>query len=213
MFTGIITGIGSVIGTGQRNDVRRLTIACKMDIADLGIGASIACNGICMTIVTRESDGVGQTVFEVDAGPETIDVTTVSAWDTGTRLNLEKPVKLGEELSGHLISGHIDGLAEVVERADLGETTRFTFAAPPALARFIAAKGSVALDGTSLTVNAVDGARFECMLIPHTLQVTTWNERKIGDKVNLEVDLIARYVSRLMEGAPATLPAVAPAIV
>src|SRR5687767_8872654 len=110
MFTGIITDIGSVIGTGQRNDVRRLSIACRIDAAELAIGASIACNGVCMTIVTRESDGVAQTVFEVDAGPETLDVTTVSAWDIGHRINLERPLKLGDELSGHMVSGHVDGV-------------------------------------------------------------------------------------------------------
>ena len=120
-------------------------------------------------------------------------------WDIGQRLNLERSLKLGEEMSGHLVTGHIDGVATVVGRDDLGESTRFTFEAPPQLARFIAAKGSVALDGTSLTVNKVDGNRFECLLIPHTLQVTTWNERKVGDRVNLEVDLIARYVARLQE--------------
>jgi riboflavin synthase len=201
MFTGIVGHVGTVIGQGQRNDVRRLSIASRIDRAELGIGASISCAGVCLTIVTAEDDGGGQTVFEVDAAAETLEVTTVSEWDVGKRLNLELPLKLGTDLSGHLVAGHVDGLATVVARDDLGESTRFTFAAPETLARFIAAKGSVALDGTSLTVNEVAGPRFDCLLIPHTLQVTTWNERKLGDRVNLEVDLIARYVARLMQAA------------
>lgn len=200
MFTGIVTDIGAVIGKARRNDVERLTIAChRYTPASLDIGASIACAGICLTIISRDGAEGSETVFEVEAGPETLEVTTASAWDFGTRVNLERPVKLGDELSGHLVSGHIDGIATIVEREDLGETTRFRFEAPEALARMIAPKGSVALDGTSLTVNAVEGDRFDCVLIPHTLQVTTWNERRLGDRVNLEVDLIARYVARLVE--------------
>ncbi|KAB2857795.1 MAG: riboflavin synthase [Bauldia sp.] len=205
MFTGIVTDIGAVIGKARRNDVERLTIACRRYTpASLDIGASIACAGICLTIISRDGAEGSETVFEVEAGPETLDVTTASAWDFGTRVNLERPVKLGDEISGHLVSGHIDGIATIVEREDLGETTRFRFEAPAALSRMIAPKGSVALDGTSLTVNAVEGNRFDCVLIPHTLQVTTWNERRLGDRVNLEVDLIARYVARLVEsGKPA----------
>jgi riboflavin synthase len=198
MFTGIISHIGSVIGVGQRNDVKRIAITAAMDATSIPIGASISCSGICLTVVAREGQD-GECVMEVDAAPETIDATTASEWDIGQRLNLERSLKLGEEMSGHLVTGHIDGVATVVGRDDLGESTRFTFEAPPQLARFIAAKGSVALDGTSLTVNKVEGNRFECLLIPHTLQVTTWNERKVGDRVNLEVDLIARYVARLQE--------------
>ena len=201
MFTGIVTDIGSVVGNGQRNDVRRLAISCKIDPEQLAIGASIACAGVCMTIVSRDGAAGTETVFEVDASPETLDVTTASAWDVGTRINLERPLKLGDELSGHMVSGHVDGIATVVGREDLGETTRFRFEAPVPLSRLIAPKGSVALDGTSLTVNGVEGAQFDCVLIPHTLQATTWNERRIGDRVNLEVDLIARYVARLAETA------------
>ncbi len=203
MFTGIITEIGSIIGNGQRNDVRRIAIACKMKRDELVIGGSIACNGICLTVVSRDGAEGGETVFEVDAAPETLDVTTASEWDIGRRLNLERPVKLGEELSGHLVSGHIDAVAMIADREDLGETTRFWFEMPDNVSRMVAPKGSVALDGTSLTVNSVDGNRFDCLLIPHTLQVTNWNERKKGDKVNLEVDLIARYVARLAETAVA----------
>lgn len=201
MFTGIVTGIGSVLSLARRNDVERLAIACTIDLALLDIGASIACAGICMTIVARDGVAGSETVFEVDAGPETLEITTLGAWDTGTRLNLERPVKLGEELSGHLVSGHVDGIATIVEREDLGSTTRFRFEAPHQLARMIAPKGSVTLDGTSLTVNTVEGDRFDVVIIPHTLQVTTWNERRLGDRINLEVDLIARYVARLAETA------------
>jgi riboflavin synthase len=201
MFTGIVTGIGSVISHSQRNDVQRLAIACTIDPAVLEIGASIACAGICLTIVSRDGADGRDTVFEVDAGPETLELTTASTWDIGTRINLERPLKLGEELSGHLVSGHVDGIAKILKREDLGETTRFHFEAPEELAPLIAAKGSVTLDGTSLTVNAVEGTRFDCVLIPHTLQVTTWNERRTGDKVNLEVDLLARYVARLADAA------------
>ena len=200
MFTGIVTDIGSVIGVTRRNDVQHLAIAChRFAPASLDIGASIACAGICLTIIARDGAEGSETVFEVEAGPETLELTTASAWDIGTRINLERPVKLGEELSGHLVSGHVDGVATIVAREDLGETTRFRFEAPERLARLIAPKGSVCLDGTSLTVNAVEGNRFDCVLIPHTLQVTTWNERRLGDKVNLEADIIARYVARLAD--------------
>ena len=199
MFTGIVSDIGTVLGTTARNDVMRLSIACHYPVDSIDLGASIACGGVCLTVVGRETDTDGQTVFEVEAAPETLVTTTARSWDIGTRLNLERPLKLGDELGGHMVSGHVDGLATVASREDLGETTRFAFSAPVPLARFIASKGSVSLDGTSLTVNAVDGIKFECLLIPHTLQVTTWNERKVGDRVNLEVDMIARYVARLAE--------------
>ena len=205
MFTGIVTDVGSVIGVSRRNDVQHFAIACHHYApSSLEIGASIACAGICLTIIARDGAEGSETVFEVEAGPETLELTTASAWDIGTRVNLERPVKLGDELSGHLVSGHVDGLATIVAREDLGETTRFRFEAPDRLARLIAPKGSITLDGTSLTVNSVEGSRFDCVLIPHTLQVTTWNERRTGDRVNLEVDLLARYVARLAEfGTPA----------
>ena len=200
MFTGIVTDVGSVIGVSRRNDVQHLAIACHHYApASLEIGASIACAGICLTIIARDGAEGSETVFEVEAGPETLELTTASAWDIGTRVNLERPVKLGDELSGHLVRGHVEGLAPIVAREDLGETTRFRFEAPGSLARLIAPKGSITLDGTSLTVNSVEGSRFDCVLIPHTLQVTTWNERRLGDRVNLEVDMIARYVARLAE--------------
>jgi riboflavin synthase len=201
MFTGIVTDVGTVIGVTERNDVRRIAIACSFPPDSIAIGASIACAGICLTVIAREGAGAGKAAVEFEAGPETLAATTLREWDVGNRINLERSLKIGDELGGHMVSGHIDGLATIVGREDFGETTRFIFEAPPALAKFVAAKGSVALDGTSLTVNSVDGPRFECMLIPHTLKVTTWNERKIGDKVNLEVDQIARYVARLTEAA------------
>jgi riboflavin synthase len=197
MFTGIVTDIGTVIGVTERNDVKRLQIATSYPAAGIDIGASISCAGVCLTVIAREDTGDGKSAVDFEAGSETLSITTVANWDYGTRVNLERALKVGDELGGHLMTGHVDGVAMIVTREDFGETTRFVFEAPHALARFIAAKGSVALDGTSLTVNGVDGDRFECLLIPHTLKVTTWNERKPGDRVNLEVDTIARYVARL----------------
>jgi riboflavin synthase len=201
MFSGIVASVGSVVGNSRHNDTRRLAVSCDFDPEEIAVGTSIACAGVCLTVVSRERTPGGDTVFEVDVGPETLGVTTASGWEVGTRINLERSLRLGDELAGHLVSGHVDGLATILEREDLGETTRFRFEAPDRLARLIATKGSVALDGTSLTVNSVDGARFDCLLIPHTLQVTTWKERKVGDSINLEVDLIARYVARLAETA------------
>src|SRR5690606_36273622 len=198
MFTGIVTDVGRVVRVDARNDVRRIAIASAYDPESIAIGASIACAGICLTVVSREV-GESGSVFEVEAAPETLTVTQAGGWTVGTRLKLERALRLGDELGGHLVSGHIDGLATIVGREESGETTRFTFDAPTHLARFIAPKGSVALDGTSLTVNAVDGPQFDCLLIPHTLQVTTWDEPRAGDQVHLEIDQIARYVARLAE--------------
>ncbi|MCB1502499.1 MAG: riboflavin synthase [Bauldia sp.] len=201
MFTGIISEVGTVVSNSRRNDVRRMSMLCRIKPEDLPIGGSIACNGICLTVVSREGSEDGETVFEVDAAPETLDVTTASGWDIGRRINLERPLKVGDELSGHIVSGHVDGVAAIVQRDNLGETTRFWLEAPGNLSRLIAEKGSVCLDGVSLTVNSVKGVRFDCLLIPHTLQVTNWNERKVGDKVNIEIDMLARYVARLAETA------------
>ena len=201
MFTGIISEVGTIVANSRRNDVRRLSMLCRIRPEALPIGGSIACNGICFTVVSREGSDGGETVFDVDAAPETLGVTTASEWDIGRRINLERPLKIGDELSGHIVSGHVDGIATIVARDDLGETTRFRFEAPQDLSRLIAEKGSVCLDGTSLTVNSVEGVRFDCLLIPHTLHATNWNERKTGDRVNLEVDMLARYVARLAETA------------
>lgn len=196
MFTGIVTAIGVVRSVEPRGDSRRIAIAAPFAAEGLAIGASVACAGVCLTVVVRRPDGEGA-VFLADLGPETLAVTTASGWGVGTRLNLERPLRIGDELGGHLVSGHVDGVARVMERGDLGTTSRFAFEAPAPLARFIATKGSVTLDGTSLTVNEVAGSRFTCLLVPHTLAVTTWGERRPGDTVNLEVDLMARYAARL----------------
>jgi riboflavin synthase len=198
MFTGIVTDVGRIESVVERNDVRRLGIASAYDPATIALGASIACAGVCLTVVAVEPT-MGGCRFAVEAAPETLAVTNAGEWTTGTRLNLERALRIGDELGGHIVSGHVDGLAEIVSREDLGETTRFVFRAPHALARFVAAKGSVCLDGTSLTVNGVKGDEFDCLLIPHTLKVTTWGERQAGDRVHLEVDTVARYVARLAE--------------
>jgi riboflavin synthase len=198
MFTGIVSDVGSVVRVAERNDVRRLSISSTYDPATIAIGASINCAGICLTVVSFVPAGHGA-VFDVEAAPETLAITNARQWKVGTRINLERALRVGDELGGHLVSGHVDGLAAIVSREDSGETTRFTFRAPRDLARFIAPKGSVCLDGTSLTVNAVDSDQFDCLIIPHTLRVTTWGERAAGEGVHLEVDTIARYVARLVQ--------------
>ncbi|MBO0754055.1 MAG: riboflavin synthase [Bradyrhizobiaceae bacterium] len=199
MFTGIVTDIGEVINVGERADnLRHLKIACHYDREGIADGASIACNGVCLTVVAAGVDG-NHTWFSVDAAAETLAVTTAAAWQRGTRLNLERPVKVGDELGGHIVAGHVDGIAEMTAREELTDMARLTFQAPPQLSRFIAAKGSVALDGISLTVNAVKDDRFDVLIIPHTLSVTTFGSLRPGDRVNIEVDLMARYAARLAE--------------
>ncbi len=199
MFTGIVTDIGEVIAVSARaNNLSQLTIACHYDRAGIADGASIACNGVCLTVVAA---GVadGHTWFSVDAAAETLAVSTAGRWQHGTRLNLERALKIGDELGGHIVAGHVDGIAELVAREDLTEMARLTFRTPPQLSRFIAPKGSVALDGVSLTVNEAKDDRFEVLIIPHTLEVTTFGALRAGDTVNLEVDLMARYAARLIE--------------
>jgi len=203
MFTGIVTDVGKVVAVAEHDAVRRLSIASAYDPDTIAVGASVACAGICLTVISCATGPNGGSVFEVDLAPETLRVTTASDWQTGTLVNLERSLRVGDELGGHLVSGHIDGVAQVVARVELGDANQFAFAVPRHLARFIAPKGSVALDGTSLTVNGVSDNRFDCMLIPHTLQVTTWGGRQVGDRVHLEVDQIARYVARLAEAAAA----------
>lgn len=198
MFTGIVSDVGRIVRIVERNDVRRMSIDSAYDPASIALGASINCAGICLTVVEVQAGGRGA-VFDVEAAPETLAVTNAQRWEEGTRLNLERALKVGDELGGHIVSGHVDGLAGIVARDDLGETTRFAFQAPHGLARFIAPKGSVSLDGTSLTVNGVDGDTFDCLLIPHTLKVTTWGDRQVGQSVHLEVDTVARYVARLVQ--------------
>lgn len=189
MFTGIVSDIGTVAG---RNGTR-LRIASHYPPASLALGASIACDGCCLTMAGLDGDGS----FEVDVSNETAARTTLGAWKEGTRINLERPLALGDELGGHLVTGHIDGVARIVERRPDGESMRFVLEAPAELARYIAPKGSIALAGVSLTVNKADGARFGVNIIPFTLTHTTWGDLKPGDLVNLEVDLLARYVERL----------------
>ena len=201
MFTGIVTDVGTVAHVGARNEGLRLRIETSYDPKSIDIGASIACGGVCLTVVALPEEGANDRWFEVEAWEEALRLTTVAGWRPGTRINLERALKVGDELGGHIVSGHVDGMAEIVGRDDEGEAVRFTLEAPRDLARFIAAKGSVALDGTSLTVNRVEGTRFDVLLIHHSLQVTTWGERAVGDSVNIEIDTMARYAARLADAA------------
>jgi riboflavin synthase len=196
MFTGIITDIGTILSTDQRGDLHA-RIATAYDLSGLALGASVACDGVCLTVVAKGADP--QPWFAVDISAETLSKTNLATWAPGHRINLERALRVGDELGGHIVSGHVDGLAEVLAVRDEGESTRVSFRAPQALARFIAPKGSVALNGTSLTVNEVEGATFGVNLIPHTKAVTTWGEVRAGDRVNLEIDTMARYVARLRE--------------
>src|SRR5882724_5897165 len=199
MFTGIVTDVGEVIASEARAEgLRRLTIACAYDHTTIAIGASIACSGICMTAVETGRSGDRDT-FSVDAAAETLRLTTVGRWRAGTRVNLERSLKIGDELGGHLVSGHVDGLAKLVAREDMTDMARLTLRVPKPLARFIAQKGSVALDGVSLTVNEVADDTFSVLIIPHTLSVTTFGALKPGDPINLEIDVMARYAARLMD--------------
>jgi riboflavin synthase len=199
MFTGIVTDIGEVIAMQPAGEgLHRLKIACGYDRASITDGASIACSGICLTVVGRGEQN-GRTWFAADAAAETLKVTTAGRWRPGTKINLERALKHGDELGGHMISGHVDGLAEVLSRADGSDSARFTLRAPSALARFVATKGSVTLDGVSLTVNTVQDHDFSVLIIPHTLKATTLGTLQAGDAVNLEVDMLARYAARLAE--------------
>jgi len=199
MFTGIVTDIGEVIAVEPRAEgLARLKIACGYDPDTIAIGASIACGGVCLTAVARGRDG-NRAFFAVDAAAETLRVTTVGRWQKGTRVNLERALKLGDELGGHIVAGHADGMATLITREDLSDMAGLTFRVPAELARFIAPKGSVALDGVSLTVNEVKGDTFSVLIIPHTLKVTTLGALAPGHEVNVEVDLMARYAARLLE--------------
>lgn len=194
MFTGIITGIGTVTAA----DGGRFTVRSDDPADTIALGASICHDGVCLTVTTVQPDGTGSR-YTLDVSNETLSLTTLGGWTTGRQINLERSLKVGDELGGHIVSGHVDGVARIADiRAD-GDSRRFTFEAPQALASFIAPKGSVALDGTSLTVNEVSGASFGVNLIPHTLTVTTWGGKKPGDLVNIEIDPLARYVARLLE--------------
>lgn len=197
MFTGIVTDIGQVVAIERRADLRA-RIATSYDPESIDIGASIACDGVCLTVVDRGGDS-SRAWFDVDISAESVSKTTLGEWIPGKAVNLERALRLGDELGGHIVSGHVDGVAQVVGLRQSGDSTEVTFEAPAALARFIAPKGSVALNGTSLTVNDVDGARFTINFIPHTKTHTTWGRVGEGDAVNLEVDTLARYVARLDE--------------
>jgi riboflavin synthase len=203
MFTGIVSDVGSVLAVFDEADLR-VRIGTAFDLSGIALGASIACDGICLTVIATGTAPRGW--FEVQISAESVAKTALSRrpWAVGRRINLERALRVGDELGGHIVSGHVDGVAEVVSVRPEGDSMRFTFEAPGALARFIAPKGSVALNGTSLTVNEVDGARFGVNIIPHTRAVTTWGETAEGDPVNLEIDTIARYVARLNEWAPGT---------
>ena len=202
MFTGIVNDLGEVLEVREEAaGLRRLTIGCGYDPDTIAIGASIACSGACLTVVARGREG-DRPYFLVDAAVETLRVTTAGAWRRGTRLNLERSLRLGDELGGHIVSGHVDGLAELMEREDLPDMARLSLRAPAGLSKFIAAKGSVALDGVSLTVNEVEGNRFSVLIIPHTLKVTTFGSLRVGARLNLEIDLMARYAARLLQGSP-----------
>jgi riboflavin synthase len=196
MFTGIVTNIGEVISVEPRGDLRRLRIACGYDAETIALGASIANAGVCLTVVAVAREGQ-RTIFDVDAAAETLAKTTVGSWTQGTRVNLERALKIGDELGGHIVTGHVDGVARILSRDDFDGMARYWIETPPELSRFVAQKGSVALDGVSLTVNEVEGDRFSILLIPHTLAETTFGALRAGDALNLEVDLMARYAARL----------------
>jgi riboflavin synthase len=197
MFTGIVTDLGTVTEVSRPvagAADRRLRIATRFPMAEVALGASIACNGCCLTVMEKGLDW-----FAADASAETLSKTTLGAWAKGTKVNLERSLRAGDELGGHLVSGHVDGVAEVLALREDGGSKRYTIKPPAHLARFIAAKGSVALDGVSLTVNEVDGATFGVNIIPHTQAVTAFGALRPGDRLNMEIDVIARYVARLME--------------
>ncbi|PQV57493.1 riboflavin synthase alpha chain [Defluviimonas denitrificans] len=200
MFTGIVTDMGEVLAVEQQGDLRA-RIATSYPVDTIDIGASIACNGVCLTVIATGTTPRGW--FDVDISAETVSKTNIgrNGWAPGKRINLERALKVGDELGGHIVSGHVDGVATIIEMHDEGDSTRFTFRAPKELAGFIAPKGSVALNGTSLTVNEVNGADFGVNIIPHTKEVTTWGGAAVGDAVNLEIDTLARYVARLRDWA------------
>ena len=193
MFTGIITDQGTLRSLQQQGDLRA-RIGCGYDTGTIDLGASIACDGVCLTVVET-----GEDWFDVQISTETVSKTNLADWREGRTVNLERALKVGDELGGHIVSGHVDGIARITDMHDEGGSTRVSLTAPETLARFVAPKGSVALNGTSLTVNEVNGCDFGINFIPHTKDVTTWGRAAIGDAVNLEIDTLARYVARLRE--------------
>ncbi|WP_173931333.1 riboflavin synthase [Chelativorans sp. Marseille-P2723] len=199
MFTGLVTDIGTVRAIQPLEKGLRLRIGTRYDPETIPIGASIACAGVCLTVVALPEVGSNERWFEVEAWDEALQLTTIGNWREGTHVNLERALRIGDELGGHIVSGHVDGTARILKRKEEGDAVRFLLEAPPQFSKFIAPKGSVALDGTSLTVNSVERHCFDVLLIQHSLSVTTWGERRVGDLVNLEVDTIARYAARLAE--------------
>jgi riboflavin synthase len=199
MFTGIVTDIGTVVSATPMNEGVKLRVATNYDPKTIDMGASIAHSGVCLTVTRLPEEGSNDRWFEVEAWEEALRLTTIAGWGEGTKINLERSLKIGDELGGHIVSGHVDGRAKILSIEPEGDAVRFRLRAPQGLARFVAPKGSIALDGTSLTVNKVDGTDFDVLLIRHTLEVTTWGERKAGDEVNFEVDTMARYAARLAE--------------
>ena len=198
MFTGIVTDMGEILEIKQAGDLE-VRIGTSYDVGGIDIGASIACDGVCLTVVDLGADP--KNWFLVQASAETLSKTNLDEWAVGRSVNLERALKVGDEIGGHIVSGHVDGLATVTDIRDEGDSTRVTFQAPDDLARFIAPKGSVTLNGTSLTVNEVEGSSFGINFIPHTKEVTTWGRVQVGDRINLEIDTLARYVARLTEAA------------
>jgi riboflavin synthase len=204
MFTGLISDVGTLLAVAPRGDLKRLKVASHYPHDSLVMGASVAHNGICMTLVAfgpRAAEDDFISWHEVDAAAETLAVTTAGDWTEGERINLERSLRVGDELGGHMVSGHVDGVATILSRRDFDGMAHFEIEAPKHLARFLAGKGSVALNGTSLTVNKVENNIFTVLLIPHTLDVTNWGGRKAGDRINIEVDTMARYAARLVEAA------------
>jgi riboflavin synthase len=197
MFTGLVSDVGEIRKIERRGDTH-LTIATHYDIDAIDLGASIACAGICLTVIGKGAGRDGW--FAVTASEETLSKTTMGTWTLATAINLERPLRVGDEFGGHIVTGHVDGVAEVVSIAPEGESLRMVFRPPAHLAKFVAPKGSVALDGVSLTVNEAEGDRFGVNIIPHTAEVTTFGRLKAGAKVNLEIDPLARYLARLLKG-------------
>ena len=199
MFTGIVSDVATIAKIDEHTDGRKMRIQTVYDTDDFEIGASIAHNGICLTVVEKQNVTGDNNWFDVFLGHETLSLTTAKDWKEGDKINLERSLRLQDELGGHLVSGHVDGVAQIIDRQDFSDQCKLTFEVPKDLAKFIAVKGSVALNGTSLTVNTVEQNQFSVLLIPHTLEVTNWHLAKAGDQINIEIDQMARYAARLIE--------------
>lgn len=198
MFTGIVDALGQIEAVAHNEGAIKARISCPYPAGDIALGASISCDGVCLSVTRVEAAGEGA-VFDVDISAHTLGVTNLGEWKTGRRINLERAARLGDEISGHIVAGHIDGVVRITAMTAHGDDLEIRFETAEELLRFIAPKGSLCLDGTALTINHVEGNGFDVNLVPHTLGVTHWAERKIGDKINIEVDLLARYLARLRE--------------